>query len=409
MPKPLAGIRVIELANFIAGPLCGTLLADMGADVIKVEPPQGDMARATPPIRNGESVSFTALNRNKRSLVLDLKQPQAQDILRRLASKSDVFLEAYRPGALAKLGLGADDLKAVNPRMVYTSVSGFGQTGPDRRRAGVNLIIEAFSGALSVTGEPGKMPVRPGVQTADVFGALFAAYATLASLVGAGRNGEGRIADVSLVEASIAAAAWEAAEYLETGNVPQPMGNRHRLTAPYQLFETGDDRYVAIGTPNNMLFEKFMQVLKLDSHLCDPRFASYAKRKANEDALLAVVEPAIRVRQSGELEAALMEAGVPCARVNNFAEVFEHPQIKARGMVKEIEHPRLGRMKVARNPVLLDRDGPEVSRPAPMLGEHSGEILRELGYAPAATAELVAAGVTKLAAPERKAGSVAAE
>ena len=152
MPKPLAGIRVIELANFIAGPLAGTLLADMGADVIKVEPPQGDMGRATPPIRNGESVSFVALNRNKRSLVLDLKRPEAVEILRKLAGKSDVFLEAYRPGALDKLGLGADEVKAVNPRIVYTSVSGFGQSGPDRRRAGVNLIIEAFSGALSVTG-----------------------------------------------------------------------------------------------------------------------------------------------------------------------------------------------------------------------------------------------------------------
>src|SRR4029434_266101 len=165
MPKPLAGIRVIELANFIAGPLAGTLLADMGADVIKIEPPQGDMGRATPPIRNGEGVSFVALNRNKRSLVLDLKRPEAVEILRKLAAKSDVFLEAYRPGALNKLGLGAAEAKAVNPRIIYTSVSGFGQSGPDRRRAGVNLIIEAFSGALSVTGEPGKMPMRPGVQT----------------------------------------------------------------------------------------------------------------------------------------------------------------------------------------------------------------------------------------------------
>ena len=182
-------------------------------------------------------------------------------------------------------------------------MSGFGQTGPDRRRAGVNLIIEAFSGALSVTGEPGKMPMRPGVQTADVFGALFATYATLASLVGAARNGEGRIADVSLVEASIAAAAWEAAEYLETGKVPQPMGNRHRLTAPYQLFETSDERYLAIGTPNDMLFEKFMQVLGLEAHLADPRFATYAKRKANEDALLPLVEPAVRMRDADDLEA----------------------------------------------------------------------------------------------------------
>src|SRR5258708_24627816 len=380
MAKPLAGIRVIELANFIAGPLCGTLLADMGADVVKIEPPQGDMGRATPPIRNGESVSFTALNRNKRSLVLDLKRPEAQEIMRRLAAKSDVFVEANRPGALEKLGLGAEHLKAVNPKIVYTSVSGFGQTGPDRRRAGVNLIIEAFSGPLSVTGEPGQMPVRPGVQTADVFGALFATYATLASLVGGARNGEGRIADISLVEASIAAAAWEAAEYLETGQVPQPMGNRHRLTAPYQLFETSDRRYIAIGTPNNMLFEKFMQVAGLEHHLSDPRVATYAQRKANEAPLLALVEPAVRAQNSANLDAELMKDCVPCAKVNNFKEVFEHPQIVARNGVNTIEHPRLGTMKVTHNPVLLDHDSPDVPRPAPMLYEHSQEVLAEPGY-----------------------------
>jgi CoA:oxalate CoA-transferase len=399
MAKPLAGIRVIELANFIAGPLAGTLLADMGADVIKVEPPQGDMGRATPPIRNGESVSFVALNRNKRSLVLDLKQPQAVEILHELAAKSDVFLEAYRPGALDKLRLGAADIKAVQPRIVYTSVSGFGQSGPDRRRAGVNLIIEAFSGALSVTGEPGKMPMRPGVQTADVFGALFATYATLAGLVGAARNGEGRIADVSLVEASIAAAAWEAAEYLETDKVPQPLGNRHRLNAPYQLFETRDHRYLAIGTPNDQLFGKLMQVLGLEAHARDPRFSSYSKRKLNEDALLPLVEPAVRGRESRELEQALREAGVPCARVNNFKEVFDDPQIVARGVVQELEHPRLGKMRTTRNPILLDHDGPAIARHSPMLGEHSEEVLRELGYSAAAIRDLDAAGVTRIAGP----------
>jgi CoA:oxalate CoA-transferase len=394
MPKPLAGIRIIELANFIAGPFAGTLLADMGADVVKVEPPAGDMARATPPIRNGESVSFAALNRNKRSLVLDLKQPQAIEILLKLAAKSDVFLEAYRPGALDKLGLGSAHVKAVNPRIVYTSVSGFGQTGPDRRRAGVNLIIEAFSGALSVTGEPGMMPMRPGVQTADVFGALFATYATLASLLGAARHGEGRIADVSLVEASIAAAAWEAAEYLETGKVPQALGNRHRLNAPYQLFETSDGRYLAIGTPNDQRFANLMQTLGLADHLRDPRFATYASRKAHEDVLLALVEPAVRLREAPELEAALLAGGVPCARVNNFQEVFDHSQIIARGVAQEIRHPRLGTMRATRNPVLLDHDGPMIERPAPMLGEHSRDVLDELGYSPDAIRELLAAGVT---------------
>jgi CoA:oxalate CoA-transferase len=407
MSKPLAGIKVIELANFIAGPLCGTLLADMGADVIKVEPPKGDMARATPPIRNGESVSFVALNRNKRSLVLDLKQPEAAEILLKLTAHSDVLIEAYRPGALEKMGLGASHVKAVNPRIIYTSVSGFGQTGAYRRRAGVNLIIEAFSGMLSVTGEPGKMPMRPGVQTADVFGALFATYATLAGLVGAGRTGEGFDADVSLVETGIAASAWEAADYLETGRVPQPLGNRHRLNAPYQLFACKDGRYLAIGTPNDQLFASLMTVLGLEQHIADPRFVSYASRKANEDALLALVEPAVCAHEGRELEAALMAAGVPSACVNNFKEVFDDPHIVARGVVKDIEHPRLGKMRATRNPILLDHDGPSIERHAPMLGEHSEEILRGLGYSADAIAQFVAAGVTRNAAPAKSAVAAA--
>ena len=397
MAKPLAGIRVLELANFIAGPFAGTLLADMGADVIKIEPPKGDMARAMPPVRNGESVSFIALNRNKRSMVLDLKHPDARDAVLALAATSDVFLEAYRPGALAKLGLGPDAVKQVNPRIVYVSVSGFGQTGPDRRRAGVNLIAEAASGVLSVTGEPGKMPTRPGVQTADVFGAMFATYAVLAGLVGAGRHGEGRVADVSLVETSIAAAAWEVAEYLATGTVPHALGNQHRLNAPYQLFETSDKRYLAIGAPNDGLYRKLMTVIGLARHLEDARFATYASRKSNEAALLAIVEPAVQKWSSDALIEALMEAGVPCARVNDFEEVFADPQILARHVVSEVTHPKIGTFRAVRNPVLLDHGGPSVTRHAPVLGEHTCELLAELGYSEARIQTLVAAGAARVA------------
>ena len=376
MAKPLAGIRVIELANFIAGPLAGTLLADMGADVVKIEPPQGDMGRATPPIRNGESVSFVALNRNKRSLVLDLKRPRGDrgPAQARRASPTCSW-RPTGPGALDKLGLGAEHGQSRATRsIIYTSVSGFGQTGPDRRRAGVNLIIEAFSGALSVTGEPGKMPMRPGVQTADVFGALFATYATLAGLVGAARNGEGRIADVSLVEASIAAAAWEAAEYLETGKVPQPMGNRHRLNAPYQLFETSDGRYIAIGTPNDTLFGRLMQVLGLDAAserpaLCRPMPAARPTRTR----CFRWSSPRCGSATRDELEAGAVEAGVPCARVNNFKEVFERPADRRARRHAGASSIRGSAPCGSRAiPVLLDHDGPAIDRHSPDAGRAFG-------------------------------------
>ena len=380
MALPLEGIRVLELGNFIAGPFCGMLLADMGADVIKIErPSKGDQTRAMPPLVHGESASFAALNRNKRSLVLDLKQPEAREIVLELAKNCDVFLENNRPGVLESLGLGADDLRRVHPNIVYTSVSGFGQTGPDRKRAGVNLIIEAFSGTLSVTGRPNEMPIRPGIQTADIFGAMFAVYATLCGLISKLQNRGGRTIDVSLVEASIAAAAWETAGFLATGEVPERMGDRHRLNAPYQLFETNDHQYLAIGTPNDQLFERLMINLGLEQYLQDPRFASYVLRKQNESELLELVSPAIQSFNASSLEVLLRQAGVPCARMNNMKEVFEDPHVIDRGVAVPIHHPVMGEMKAVRNPVLMKEGSPSMRRHAPMLGEHSQEILRELG------------------------------
>ncbi len=398
MSQPLEGIKVLELGNFIAGPFCGMLLGDMGADVIKIErPTRGDQTRAMPPMIHGESASFAALNRNKRSLVLDLKQPAARDVVLALAKTSDVFVENNRPGALEGIGLGAEQLRAVNPNIVYVSASGFGQTGPYRRRAGVNLIVEAFSGALSITGSPDDMPMRPGLQTADIFGAMFATYAALSGLISVMKGKGGRIADVSLVEASISAAAWETAYYLATGDVPVRLGHQHRLNAPYQLFETSDKKYIAIGTPNDELFKRFMTVLGLEKYLTDARFMSYVLRKQNEKGLLEVVTPVVQARSAGDLEALLIQAGVPCSLVNDYKELFDDPHVKARNVLQEIEHPVMGKMQAVRNPVLFDADGPSIRRAAPLLGQHSAEILRELGHSDAAIAAFAQAGVVMLA------------
>ena len=398
MSQPLDGIKVLELGNFIAGPFCGMLLGDMGADIIKIErPTRGDQTRAMPPMVNGESASFAALNRNKRSLVLDLKQQAARDVVLALAKKSDVFLENNRPGALEGIGLGPEHLRAVNPDIVYVSASGFGQTGPYRRRAGVNLIVEAFSGALSITGSPDDMPMRPGLQTADIFGAMFATYAALTGLISVMKGKGGRIADVSLVEASISAAAWETAYYLATGDVPVRLGHQHRLNAPYQLFDTSDSKYIAIGTPNDELFKRFMTVLGLDRYLDDPRFVSYVLRKQNERGLLEVVTPVVQSRSAGELEALLIEAGVPCSLVNDYKELFDDPHIKARNVIQEIAHPVMGKMQAVRNPVLFDANSPTIRLPAPLLGQHSAEILRELGHSDVAITEFAKAGVVMLA------------
>jgi crotonobetainyl-CoA:carnitine CoA-transferase CaiB-like acyl-CoA transferase len=392
MSQPLEGIRVLEIANIMAGPYAGMLLADMGADVIKVEALRGDMARAFPPIVNGESVSFSSLNRNKRSLAVDLKNPKGLAVVKRLAAKADVLLENNRPGALEKLGLGAEELKKTNPTLVYVSVSGFGQTGPDRRRGGINVIAEAASGVMSIYGEPNKMPMRPGIQTADLFAAMFATYAALAGLVGAARLGEGRTAEVSLTEAVLAAATWEASGYLVTGEVPQRVGHRHRLNAPNQLFETRDGRYIAVGSPNDPLFIKMLEILGLDAYVEDPRFATYSLRKENEDALIRLFEEAVLKWDGAELEKVLSDAGVPASVVKDIKEALEDPQMVARKMVVEADHPKLGRLKMIRNPVLMDEGGPEVRWAAPLLGQHSDEVLRELGCSPSEIAALAEDG-----------------
>jgi crotonobetainyl-CoA:carnitine CoA-transferase CaiB-like acyl-CoA transferase len=344
----------------------------------------------------GESVSYYSLNRNKLSLALDLKNPKGLAIVKALAEKADVLLENNRPGALEKLGLGAEQLKKVNPKLVYVSVSGFGQTGPDRRRGGINVIAEAASGVMSIYGEPDKMPMRPAIQTADLFAAMFAAYAALAGLVGAARLGEGRTADVCLTEAVLAAATWEASGFLVTGEIPERVGHRHRLNAPNGLFETRDGRYVAIGSPNDALFIKMLEILDLRDYIGDPRYASYSLRKTNEDTLIPLFQEAILKWDAVDIEKVLADAGVPASIVRNFKEALETPQMVERKMIVEADHPAFGRQRMIRNPVLMDKDGPDVRWAAPLLGQHSAEVLREMGYSPGEIAALAEEGAIGL-------------
>ncbi|MDG2187401.1 MAG: CoA transferase [Hyphomicrobiales bacterium] len=394
MPKPLDGIKVIEFGNFIAGPFCGMLLADMGAEVIKIEPISGDMSRAIPPLKDGVSSAFMALNRNKKSVVLDLKSQQGKSIAEKLIKETHALIENNRPGVMERLGLGIDDVKKINNKIVYTSVSGFGQTGPLRNRAGVNLIIEALSGTLSVMGEEGEIPPRPGLQTADILGAMFATYATLSGLIGQLKNGEGKYSDVALMEASIASAVWETTEYLSTGVIPKQLGHSHRASAPYQLFKTIDKKFIAIGAPNDAHFKKLMDVLDCSSFSVDIRFKTYASRKENEEYLVPLVAEKISNWNSIKLEEILTENGIPCGCVRNYAEALNDKHSSERGVVIEKEDPELGKIKMIRNPVRMDNDGPTINSLAPALGQHTFDILKNIGINEKEYHRLISEGVT---------------
>jgi crotonobetainyl-CoA:carnitine CoA-transferase CaiB-like acyl-CoA transferase len=393
-PGPLAGMRVLELAQIMAGPTCGMMLADMGADVVKVEKlPGGDDARNyREPRVNGVSAPFMILNRNKRGIALNLKLPQGRDILLRMVKDADVLTENYRRGTLEKLGLGYDVLSKVNPGLIYCAVSGYGRDGPDGDKPGFDLIAQGFSGLMSVTGEPGGPPAKTGNSIADTNAGILAVAGITAAYVHKLKTGEGQVVDTSLIEAAIQQTYWQAAIYFATGESPGPTGSAHLLTAPYQAFEASDG-WVNIGGANQANWERIAIALGHPEWREDPRFATNSDRMENLAALTDAMSAIVATRTRAEWIAVLDAAGVPVGPVNTIGEALTHPQTLARGMVVDLVHPQAGATKAIGCPIHFSKTPTRIDRPAPMLGEHSRELLHEYGYGDAEIDGFVAAGV----------------
>jgi crotonobetainyl-CoA:carnitine CoA-transferase CaiB-like acyl-CoA transferase len=399
-PGPLRGMRVLELAQIMAGPTCGMMLADMGADVVKVEKlPGGDDARGyREPRVNGVSAPFMMLNRNKRGIALNLKLPAGRDVLLRMVRDADVLTENFRRGTLEKLGLGYDVLAAINPGLIYCAISGYGRNGPAADKGGFDLIAQGFAGLMSITGEPGGPPVKTGNSVADLNAGILAATGIVAAYVHKLRTGEGQVVDTSLMEAALQQTYWHAAICFATGKSPGPAGSAHLLTAPYQAFRTRDG-WINIGGANQANWERIAEVLGHPEWREDARFATNSARMANLPALVDAMNAVLVTRTNAEWISAFDVAGVPVGPVHTIGEALEHPQTLARDMVVGLVHPQAGSTKALGCPLHFSRTPTSITRPAPMLGEHTRELLREYDYDDRAIDALVAAGVVESVDP----------
>ena len=391
---PLEGVRVLDISQVMAGPYACMLLADMGADVIKIEPPgSGDQTRGAMgfKMKGPDSLGFLNMNRNKRSVALNLKSEAGRALLLRLAKDADILLENYRPGAMKKLGLGYEVLKVVNPRLVYTSISGFGQTGPWADRPGFDLMAQAMSGVMSVTGYPGGKPVKAGVPVADIGCALFAIYGTLSAYIGAKASGQGQHVDAALFDSAMAFSIWDICDYWGTGVEPQPLGTSNKMTAPYQAMACADG-YFVMGANNQKLWHKLCTLLGRDELRDDPRFTTISLRLANRPALEEELQRSFRQQPKDYWVETLLEAGIPAGPILTYPEAFGSDHAKARNMRMEIDHPVEGKVPNIGFPVKLSGTPQQVRRHPPLLGEHNEEVLAELGIGPAERAELAASG-----------------
>ncbi len=376
--KPLAGIRILDLSRVLAGPYCTALMADLGAEVIKIEPPGGDDYRHIGPFRDGESALFTLNNRGKKSLVLDLKDPADLALARDIAARVDVVVENFRPGVAARLGLGAVELRAAHPRLIYCSISGFGQEGPGRDLPAYDLVVQAMSGLMAATGEEGGPPLKTGESIADLVAGLFGSWAIMAALVGRERTGEGATLDVAMNDALFSMLTTSHALHLYAGRLPARVGNRHPLSTPFGCFATSDGQ-VVIAVLNPRQFASLAALIGVPQAADDPRFASDESRTAHEPELKALIEGWSRQRTTEEAMAALSGAGLPSAPILDIAQAAGSPHAQARGLVSELPHPVLGRAPVVGQPVRFDGDKPVAAFGAPRLGADRAAILRDLG------------------------------
>ena len=393
-PLPLAGVRVLDISQVMAGPYACMLLGDLGADVIKVEPPgTGDQTRGSMgfKMKGADSLGFLNMNRNKRSITLDLKSDAGREVLLKLVREADILIENYRPGALKRMGLGYDVLKEINPRLVYTSISGFGQNGPWADRPGFDLMAQAMSGVMSVTGYPDSPPVKCGVPVADIGCALFAIYATLAAYIGAKNTGQGQYVDAALFDAAMAFSVWDICDYWGTGKPPEPLGTANKMTAPYQAMACSDG-YFVMGANNQKLWTQLCKLMGREELLEDARFSTIALRLANRAALQEELEKTFKLKPKDYWVDTLLAHGLPAGPILSYPEAFESEHAKARGMRMEIDHPVEGRAPNIGFAVKLSGTPQQVRRHPPLLGEHTDEVLRELGLSDGERERLRAAG-----------------
>lgn len=393
MPLPLEGVMVLDLTNIMAGPYCSMVLGDMGAEVIKIESFDGDTSRSFEPHVNGESYCYAVINRNKKSIALNLKDARGREVATRLAARADILLESFRPGAMRKLGLDYESLSKCNPKLIYASISGFGQTGPYAGKGGFDIVAQGMSGILRMTGQPGGRPAKVGIAMNDIAGGVTALQGVLGAYIGRQHTGVGQYLETSLLEAGLAWTVWEFAAFFGSGELPAATGTRHRRSAPYQAYRSKDG-YVTVGANGEKLWRIFCSVVcDKPGWLDDPRFATQSLRVRHADELEQEIEEVLTTQPTAYWVDKLDAAKIPGGPVYTYDEVMLDPQVNARKMVVDIDHPKIGPMKMLGLPVKSTGELTAIRRPAPWLGQHSTEVLREIGYGEDQVKQLFADGV----------------